>query len=44
MQVRVLLRQDGKTIGIVQVEGTRDQLDALAERLATAIAAKLKTP
>jgi hypothetical protein len=44
VQVRVLLRQDGKTIGVVQVEGTRDQLDALAERLTVAIAAKLKTP
>ena len=44
MQVRVLLRQDGKTIGVVQVEGRRDQLDALADRLATAIADKLKTP
>jgi hypothetical protein len=44
VQVRVLLRQDGKTIGVVQIEGRRDQLDALAERLASAIAEKLKTP
>jgi WD40 repeat protein len=44
VQVRVLLRQDGKTIGVVQVEGRRDQLDALSDRLTAAIAAKLKTP
>ena len=44
VQVRLLLRQDGKTIGSVQVEGSRDQLDELTERLAVAIAEKLKTP
>jgi len=42
VQVRVLLRQDGNTIGVAQVEGRRDQLDILADQLATAIAAKAK--
>ena len=43
MQVRVLLRQDGQTVGTLQVDGTSDQLDPLAERLAKAILGKLKT-
>ena len=42
VQVRVLLRQDGQTVATLQVEGTSDQLDVLAQRLAGAILAKMK--
>jgi hypothetical protein len=44
IRVRLLLRQDGQTTATIQVEGTRDALDALADRLATAILGKLKMP
>ncbi len=45
VRVRLLLRQDGQTVGTpLQVDGSRDELDALAERLAAAILGKLKTP
>jgi hypothetical protein len=39
----LLLRRDGKTVASVQAEGTRDHLEALADRLATAIQEKLKS-
>jgi uncharacterized caspase-like protein len=43
-KVRVVmnLRQDGKTVATLQVEGTRTELDRLVERLAAGILAKLK--
>jgi hypothetical protein len=44
VHVRLLLRRDGQTVGEpLEVDGTRNDLDALAERLATAILARLKT-
>jgi hypothetical protein len=44
VRVRVLLRRDAQTVASIQVEGTREALDGLANRLAAAIEAKLKTP
>ena len=43
-RLRLLLRQDGNTIATVQVEGNRNDLDALTERVATTILEKLKLP
>lgn len=44
VHIRVLLRRDGQTVDTVQVEGSRNDLDGLANRTAAAILEKLKKP
>jgi hypothetical protein len=43
VRVRLVLRRDGQTVGSVQVEGSRDDLAGLIDRLLDAIAEKVKT-
>jgi hypothetical protein len=38
VKVKLLLRRDGKTVATLPVEGGRDDLDGLVEKLAQAIA------
>jgi WD40 repeat protein len=44
VRVRLNLRRDGQNVATLEVDGTRDELDALADRLAAAILKNLKNP